>query len=944
MAESRQPLPDFAGQFVRRALLVALAAIVALGTPEEVDAQTVEEAFTLVPPELAESVEAPFPEQAFADDVEADVVLEIDIEVDGSVSAATPLSLVYYTYDADGAAIEDQRVVEDDPYGFVAPAIAAVLQYRFEPAREMREEAPEGVAIPVRVTWRVGFVVDTQVVPAGTESVLPESGASVESEHLPTDGEASAETPSSVGSETRGPRGAATIDVVTLRGTLLQRGFRVPLAALVVVATRLDDSEVVETAVSDESGSFAFTGLDAGTWRLAVETTGYNPFSTVEVIVAGQRTEVVYYIEEDSRGLLVSETVVDAPEPSVTRRTIAMEEIQRIPGNNNDAIRVVQNLPGVARPAFGGGDVIVRGSEPTDSRFFLDGMEIPAVYHFGGLRSVFPTELLSEISFYPGGFGAEFGRATGGIIDVRTRNDAPERITGHVDVNLFDTGLYLRAPLSDRVFIEVGGRRSYIDAVLKPLGPALGLNFATAPRYYDYQLRLVAELGDNHTFSVLGFGSDDRLAIVAEDEEAIEPEDRGGLEASLRFHGLQARLVSDFSDTVTNELSAQYIRNNFGASFGSVFFFELQTNNLTFRDTIAWTPSDQVRLRYGMDIQMSPGNINLALPRPSKEGEVALDFEASEVLEGNEQFNVYQPAHFIDAQLRPIEQLTILPSIRSEYYRPPERWAFDARLGLRFALSDSVLLKGSIGSFHQAPTPDETSESFGNPDLELENAIHYVLGTELQLSEYISLNIETFYKDLNNSVSRSDEIVDRGGTDVPEIYANDGVGRVYGAELLLRHDFNGRFFGWIAYTLSRSERRDPGTPSWRLFDFDQTHIFTALGTYRLPRNWSVGARWRLVSGNPVTPIVGSVFDSDSNTYVRVPGAPNSERASLFHQLDIRVDKRWIFDRWTFNAYLDLQNIYNRMNQEDVTYNYDYTEESGVTGLPLIPGIGLRAEF
>ena len=176
------------------------------------------------------------------------------------------------------------------------------------------------------------------------------------------------------------------------------------------------------------------------------------------------------------------------------------------------------------------------------------------------------------------------------------------------------------------------------------------------------------------------------------------------------------------------------------------------------------------------------------------------------------------------------------------------------------------------------------------------------------------------------------------------MYNNGAEGRVYGAELLLRHEFDGRFFGWVAYTLSRSERLDYGETRWRVFDFDQTHILTALASYRLPANWSIGARWRYVTGNPATPIVDAVYDADNDVYTRVPGETNATRSRPFHQLDIRIDKRWIRDRYTLNFYLDLQNTYNRMNEEGVQYNYDYTEQQAVSGLPLIPGFGFRGEF
>lgn len=874
----------------------------------------------IVPPETLTMVDPAYPETAMLADVEADVVLQIDIDVEGVVSNIVPLELVYYTYDDEGRAQEDVRDVTDDPYGFVEPALTAMAQYRFSPARSVTDENPVGERIPVRVTWRIGFVIDYE------EQVVEVPVAASEGS----------------GEEVGEIDGAG---LVVLSGETLLRGYRTPLAAMVVEASGVGANDgLTATAVTDEDGRFSFRGLPPGEWRVRIEAAGYDTFDAVEVIASGERTEVRYFVEEDSRGVVVSRTVEQAPAREVTRRRLEVTEIQRIPGNNNDAIRVVQNLPGVARPSFNGGDVIVRGSEPDETQFFLDGMRIPAVYHFGGLRAVFPSELLSEINFYPGGFGAEFGRATGGVIDVRTAEERPDRVDGHVDINLFDSGAYLRAPVSERVHLEFGVRRSYIDAILRPLAPALGLNLTTAPRYYDYQARLVAELGDRNRLSVLVYGSDDRLDLVLDDEEDLDPQFRGGIRTTIWFHGVQAHWTTDLSDTLQNRMSVQVVGNQFAASLGQELFIEVPTTEYAFRDTLTWTPSDAVQLRYGMDIVYNDGEIELNLPRPPKEGEEPLDFGATETLFGREDVSIYEPSQFVDARLTPVEGLTLLPGFRMDYHRPPERWSFDPRLAVRYALTESVLLKGSVGSYHQPPNPEETSSSFGNPNLGLEHAIHYVVGTELQFTEHLRLSVDGFYKDIGGLTSRSSELVERNGEVVPEVYNNGADGRVYGAEFLLRHDFDGRFFGWVAYTLSRSERRDAGETDWRLFDFDQTHILTMLGSYRLPRNWSIGARWRLVTGNPTTDIVDAVYDSDNDTYVRVPGVSNAERTRTFHQLDVRVDKRWIRDRWTLNVYLDLQNAYNRMNQEGVSFNYDYTEQADLTGLPLIPALGVRAEF
>ena len=142
-------------------------------------------------------------------------------------------------------------------------------------------------------------------------------------------------------------------------------------------------------------------------------------------------------------------------------------------------------------------------------------------------------------------------------------------------------------------------------------------------------------------------------------------------------------------------------------------------------------------------------------------------------------------------------------------------------------------------------------------------------------------------------------------------------------------------------------KNEPPTRSdsdYRLFDTDQTHNITAVGQYRITPTWEVGARFRFVTGSPTTPVVGASYDSDADTYVPVYGAHNSERLAAFHQLDVRVDKHFVFDDWKLTAYLDVQNVYNHANAEGVSYNYDYSESRPAAGLPLIPSFGVKGEF
>jgi hypothetical protein len=173
-----------------------------------------------------------------------------------------------------------------------------------------------------------------------------------------------------------------------------------------------------------------------------------------------------------------------------------------------------------------------------------------------------------------------------------------------------------------------------------------------------------------------------------------------------------------------------------------------------------------------------------------------------------------------------------------------------------------------------------------------------------------------------------------------------------------KHSENDPFFGWVAYTLSRSARTDGPGQVEHLIQYDQTHILTVIGSYQLGHGWEFGARFRLTSGNLITPNVcdkssadcdpnrtGSLFHAPSGVYTPIPFAGTfSERLPLFHQLDLRIDKSWQFSKWTLSAYLDVQNVYNHANSEGLQYNFNFTTRQYVSGLPILPSLGLRGEF
>src|SRR5262249_33371537 len=154
-----------------------------------------------------------------------------------------------------------------------------------------------------------------------------------------------------------------------------------------------------------------------------------------------------------------------------------------------------------------------------------------------------------------------------------------------------------------------------------------------------------------------------------------------------------------------------------------------------------------------------------------------------------------------------------------------------------------------------------------------------------------------------------------------------------GGQMLLRQELTKGFFGWVTYSLIRSERRDHPDQDWRLLDFDQTHVLAVLASYQFGHGFEGGARFRYTTGAPRTPVIGAFGAGED--YDPIFGAHNSIRLPAFYQLDIRLERSMVFRRARLNVFLDVQNLTNRKNPEEIIYNTQYTVQNYITGLPTL---------
>ncbi len=724
---------------------------------------------------------------------------------------------------------------------------------------------------------------------------------------------------------------AVHVPLKNLRGKVLAVGTNAPIAgATVTVRGPMGEALAVQT---DATGAWAYEDLPPATYHIAVTASLYDPDKADESVDPGKATQIVFRLFPEAG----EEVTVKGARPprEVTRETITEEEINRIPGTNGDAIRSLENLPGVARPPALLGLLIVRGSAPADTQVFVDGTAIPIIYHFGGLSAVVPTEVLDKIDFYPGNFSTEYGRAMGGVVDVGIRDPKQDgNFHGFAQVDLIDVRAMVEGPIYGGWTFLAAGRRSYFDLWLGPLLTSLGAGVTAAPVYYDYQLLVEKKWSAKESFRVMFFGSDDKFALQDNTVSSTDPGLSGGLNDHTAFWRLQARYVNKVDENtelrITPAFGHDTLEFGIGTDYLSVGEFEA-----TLRAEVSRKLEKHVTLNVGLDWQYLPYQVDVRFPPFPTPGQPSTGpFLSRPAVTSSSSSTIDRPAVYADTELTPWRGGRLVPGLRLDYSSNSTTWDFAPRFIARQDLTTGfprTTLKGGLGIFFQPPQPQETDPVFGQQGLKSNRATQYDVGVEQEITRHVEVSLEGYYKLLDNLVSSG--------------YYNEGHGRAYGLETLLRWKPDGRFFGWLAYTLSRSQRTQPPSDVETLYQYDQTHILTVLGSYKLGRGWEFGARFRLVSGPLYTPSTYGFYDENAGSQLSLPSYPAyNTRLPLFTQLDIRVDKTWQFKKWRLGAYLDVQNVYNRGNAEGVGYNYNFTQTSTVTGIPFLPNLGLRADL
>jgi len=710
--------------------------------------------------------------------------------------------------------------------------------------------------------------------------------------------------------------------VSALRGRLVEMGTRLPVAGATVVA---QIGERRYSAESDLKGHFRLP-LPEGDARVTVHAPNCNLFLQQEHLSPHQELAVSYYIERERYDPYEMVIVGDKRREEVSRITLRGPEIQQIPGTFGDPFRVIQTLPGTASIVSLLPFPVIRGASPSSTGFLLDGTRIPLLYHLLVGSSVVHPEFIEEVQFYPGGAPVVYGGYTGGIVDGRTHRAQKDEHLIDLDANLTQAGGFVRQPIpGTNITATAAGRYGYPGLILSLATNRLSLS------YWDYQFRL--DGGTPRTgWTAMFFGAKDELDTLPTGQTSLQPA------LILDFHRADLRAYHG-SGTFDGLYRVVLGYDHTDSSGSNVATWIVEPSARW-----TWRPVDKLTLVAGFEGSLHDYNQQAGAATANNNFSLSTFTQDLRAL--------YVGSALVEALYRPTPRWLIRPGVREDVYYDYNTTASatDPRLTVRYKLADrhvpelsqgsddnAIWLKGAVGIYHQPPRFVLPLPGFDTMPLKygLLESIQTSLGIETPLYEHFSASLEGYFAYMNPTIFdltvNSQTLNTTGNTSLttttttpPQTTAQDilnrlaapHTGRAYGVEALIRRDSKSGLFGWLSYSLSRSERfRDS---SWVAYDFDRTHLVSLVAGLRLPRNWDLGVRFQYQSGLPATTTAGY----------------NTARASGYDRVDLRVDKRAVWQGWMLDFYVDLLNA--ALLPEEVT--------PGTTIRYVLPTAGLRARF
>ncbi|NUM51788.1 MAG: TonB-dependent receptor [Flavobacteriales bacterium] len=749
---------------------------------------------------------------------------------------------------------------------------------------------------------------------------------------------------------------------------------------------------------SDVDGNFVISNLTPGLYTLQASFIGYKKKTIFEIQVNNAFPTFVEFKLEQEATTLEGFEVVASPfnkteESPVSMRTIGVSEIQRNPGGNRDISKVIQSLPGVASTVSFRNDIIIRGGAPNENRFYLDGVEVPNINHFatqgssGGPVGLINVNFIREVDFYSGAFPANRSNALSSVFEFKQKEGNADKLLTNIMVGSSDIGLTIDGPLTQKSTFIFSARRSYLQFLFA----ALKLPFL--PTYNDFQFKQKIKLSPKDEMILIGLGAIDEFKLNKNVNKGVSDTNTlqrnnyilGNLPVNQQWNYTLGMVYKHFREnsfqTIVvsrnhlNNSAKKYFNNDESALQNLVLNYNSEEieNKLRFENTLR---TNGYKINVGINYEFAQYFNSTYNKRALPSGLFVIEYHSALDIHKAGAFFQVSKGFLGERLIVSLGLRTDANTYSAEMLNGIEQ--LSPRLSFSYSITEKMAFNFNLGRYTQLPS--YTLLGYRAPNGALvnkENKIKYIKvehlvgGLEYNPGINSKITFEGFfkvYKDYPFLINENVSLANLGGNFgvIGDSPANSiSKGQTYGAEVLVQQKLYKGFYGILAYTFVRSEFTN-GLGIYKPSAWDFGNIVSVTGGKKFKKNWELGVKWRYTGGAPYTPFnieqssVKMVWDVSGR------GIPdysqlNSMRLKPAHGLDVRLDKRYFFNKWSLNVYLDVQNLYNYqaeqqpyldvrrdVNGNPITKanNTDFYETYLVpdyTGT-VLPSVGLMIEF
>jgi outer membrane receptor for ferrienterochelin and colicin len=736
----------------------------------------------------------------------------------------------------------------------------------------------------------------------------------------------------------------------TLQGYIYDAQDRLPLSGATIQLTNSNLG-----AVADANGYFKIEEVPTQTYNIEARFVGFRSEIKYNLIVrSAGNADLIFYLKEET-GDLDEVIVTSSPFPAKIEspnsiQNLSREEIATYPGGNNDIAKVVQSLPGVSGSVGFRNDVIIRGGAPSENVYYLDGVEIPNINHFatqgsaGGPVGLLNVSFIEDVTLSTSAFAARYDNALSGVLQFNQRNGNSRNRNLNFRLGASEAALTFEGPLTlpqeneqAKTTFIVSARRSYLQFLFK----LIGLPFL--PDYWDYQYKVNHKIDDKNEINLIGIGSIDDFKVNTPDD--ITEEQRATLD--------QIAIIRQWTSTVgvswKHKLESGFVRTTISGNVLDNEFTRYQDNQAQ-QGVLFSNKSREAEQKLRLEVTNFLDDWTLAYGISLQRADysnVTEDVQNGLNFSSNVDFLKY--GLFVQASKSAFNnKLDFSFGFRNDgdsFTANGSRQLlhFSPRASASYHIDSRFTLNASVGRYFKIPPYTilgfrNNNNQLLNKDADYIRSDHFVLGLEYLPRLSTRFTLEGFYKKYANypiSIRDGVSLANLGGDF--EVFGSEnivssGEGRAYGMEFLYQQKLNKNFYGILAYTLFWSEYTDLNGTGYRPALWDNRHLLTFTGGYKLNNNWEVGIRNRFLGKAPFIPVNVAETEAAYPTIIKDFDRIGAERLKSYNSLDVRVDKKWNYSGWSLNIFFEVTNLLGSQLPQAPQYGLDL-DDNGEVILP-----------